>query len=87
MLASSGLDGGSAAVGGEDRALSGVSTPGPRQAARIAGCGAFNPRLQAAVAVLSVRNLISRRDTVELVEQLWRTIATGLSIAHSRRFD
>ncbi len=39
---------------------------------------AFGPRLQAAVAVLSVRNRISRRDVVELVEQLFGArISTG----------
>jgi transposase len=32
---------------------------------------AFGPRLQAAVAVLSVRNRVSRRDVVELCEQLF----------------
>ena len=38
----------------------------------------FGPRLQAAVAVLSVRNRISRRDAVELVEQLFGArISTG----------
>ena len=31
----------------------------------------FGPRLQAAVATLSVRNRISRRDVVELCEQLF----------------
>jgi transposase len=39
---------------------------------------AFGPRLQAAVAVLSVRNRISRRDVVELCEQLFSSrISTG----------
>jgi transposase len=39
---------------------------------------AFGPRLSAAVAVLSVRNRISRRDTVELAEQLFGArISTG----------
>ena len=33
--------------------------------------GAFGPRLQAAVATLSVRNRVSRRDLVELVEELF----------------
>jgi transposase len=32
---------------------------------------AFGPRLQAAVATLSVRNRVSRRDTVELCEELF----------------
>lgn len=39
---------------------------------------AFGPRLQAAVTVLSVRNRISRRDVVELCEQLFGArISTG----------
>jgi transposase len=39
---------------------------------------AFGPRLQAAVATLSVRNRVSRRDVVELVEQLFHArISTG----------
>jgi transposase len=39
---------------------------------------AFGPRFQAAMAVLSVRNRISRRDTVELAEQLFGArISTG----------
>jgi transposase len=33
--------------------------------------GAFGPRLEAAVATLAVRNRISRRDTVELVRELF----------------
>jgi hypothetical protein len=55
------------------------------QSVRCPGCGrrrrahlpkeisvsAFGPRLQAAVATLSVRNRISRRDVVELCEQLF----------------
>jgi transposase len=36
----------------------------------VAG-GAFGPRFEAAVAVLSVRNRVSRRDVVELCEQLF----------------
>jgi transposase len=32
---------------------------------------AFGPRLQAAIAVLSVRNRVSRRDAVELTQQLF----------------
>jgi transposase len=40
--------------------------------------GAFGPRLQAAVAALSVRNRISRRDVVELSEELFcARISTG----------
>jgi transposase len=39
---------------------------------------AFGPRLQAAVAALSVRNRISRRDVVELAEELFGArISTG----------
>jgi transposase len=39
---------------------------------------AFGPRLQAAVVMLSVRNRISRRDVVELCEQLFSSrISTG----------
>jgi transposase len=33
--------------------------------------GAFGPRLQAAVATLAVRNRVSRRDTVELLRELF----------------
>ena len=39
---------------------------------------AFGPRLQAAIATLSVRHRVSRRDVVELAEQLFRArISTG----------
>jgi transposase len=42
------------------------------------GASAFGPRYQAAIAVLSVRNRISRRDVVELCEQLFGSrISTG----------
>jgi transposase len=62
------------------------------QRVRCPGCGqrqigelpaevaqsAFGPRLQAAIVTLSVRNRISRRDTVELCEQLFSSrISTG----------
>ncbi|MBA2238723.1 MAG: IS66 family transposase [Lysobacter sp.] len=62
------------------------------QRVRCPGCGAsrcgelpaeavasaFGPRLQAAVVTLSVRNRISRRDVVELCEQLFASrISTG----------
>lgn len=62
------------------------------QHVRCPGCGArstgefpaevlassFGPRLQAAVVTLSVRNRISRRDVVELCEQLFSSrISTG----------
>ncbi|MDQ3729538.1 MAG: IS66 family transposase, partial [Actinomycetota bacterium] len=41
-------------------------------------CSAFGPRLQAAIVTLSVRNRISRRDVVELCEQLFSSrISTG----------
>lgn len=43
-----------------------------------AAASAFGPRLQAAVVTLSVRNRISRRDVVELSEQLFSSrISTG----------
>jgi transposase len=43
-----------------------------------AAASAFGPRLRAAVVTLSVRNRISRRDTVELCEQLFSSrISTG----------
>jgi transposase len=42
------------------------------------GQSAFGPRFHAAVAVLSVRNRISRRDVVELCEQLFGSrVSTG----------
>jgi transposase len=45
--------------------------------AEVAG-SMFGPRFQAAVVTLSVRNRISRRDVVELCEQLFRArISTG----------
>jgi transposase len=45
--------------------------------AQIAG-SALGPRLQAAITVLSVRNRISRRDTVELVKELFGArVSTG----------
>jgi len=40
--------------------------------------GAFGPRLQAAVATLAVRNRVSRRDTTELLRELFgATLSTG----------
>lgn len=69
-----------------------VVTEHRAQRVRCPGCGqrqtaalpaevarsAFGPRLQAAVATLSVRNRISRRDVVELCEQLFSArISTG----------
>lgn len=40
--------------------------------------GAFGPRLEAAVATLAVRNRVSRRDTVELMRELFGCrLATG----------
>ena len=54
---------------------------GARQTARLpaeVAASAFGPRLQAAVVTLSVRNRISRRDVVELCEQLFHSrISTG----------
>ncbi len=54
---------------------------GARQAAVLpaeVAHSAFGPRLQAAVATLSVRNRISRRDVVELCQQLFSArISTG----------
>jgi transposase len=54
---------------------------GTRQSAALPGevaASAFGPRLQAAVVTLSVRNRSSRRDTVELCEQLFSSrISTG----------
>ena len=47
---------------------------GKRRRAALPGAvaaGAFGPRFHAAVAVLSVRNRVSRRDVVELCEQLF----------------
>ncbi len=40
--------------------------------------GSFGPRLQAAVSTLAVRNRVSRRDTVELLRELFGTdLSTG----------
>ena len=54
---------------------------GTRQTGRLpdaVASSAFGPRLQAAVVTLSVRNRISRRDVVELSEQLFGSrICTG----------
>ncbi len=48
--------------------------------------GAFGPRLEAAIATLAVRNRISRRDTVELVRELFGArLATGSIDAILRR--
>ena len=47
---------------------------GKRRRAELPGdvaASAFGPRFQAAVAVLSVRNRVSRRDVVKLCEQLF----------------
>jgi hypothetical protein len=53
----------------------------PREVAR----SAFGPRLEAAIATLSVRNRISRRDAVELAEQLFGSrISTGTVDRSSR---
>jgi len=54
---------------------------GHRQRAELSlevAASAFGPRLAAAIATVSVRNRISRRDVVELVEQLFGArISTG----------
>jgi len=54
---------------------------GARRTGRLpdaVAASAFGPRLQAAVVTLSVRNRISRRDVVELCEQLFSSrISTG----------
>lgn len=54
---------------------------GERQTAlfpEAVAASAFGPRLQAAVVTLSVRNRVSRRDVVELCEQLFASrISTG----------
>ena len=54
---------------------------GTQQSGRLpaaSAASAFGPRLQAAVVTLSVRNRISRRDVVELCEQLFSSrISTG----------
>ncbi len=54
---------------------------GAKQRARLPAeiaASAFGPRFQAAVVTLSVRNRVSRRDVVELFEQLFRArISTG----------
>jgi transposase len=54
---------------------------GRRQRAQLpveVSSSAFGPRLQAAIATVSVRNRISRRDAVELVQQLFGArVSTG----------
>jgi transposase len=42
--------------------------------------GAFGPRLQAAVAILAVRNRVSRRDTTELLRELFGTALSSGSV-------
>lgn len=60
-----------------------VCCPGCRRRARASlpadvAASAFGPRFHAAVAVLSVRNRVSRRDVVELCEQLFGArVASG----------
>ena len=52
-------------------ALPGLRCPAAGELpAEIAG-SAFGPRFQAAIVTLSVRNRVSRRDVVELCEQLF----------------
>lgn len=74
-----------------------------RQRVRCPGCGAcprgvlpagvagtaFGPRLQAAIVTLSVRNRISRRDVVELCEQLFgaRTSTGSIDAIIARAAD
>ena len=71
------------AVGVSEHRCGRVRCPdcGERQTGALPGevaQSAFGPRLQAAVATLSVRNRISRRDVVELCEQLFAArISTG----------
>jgi hypothetical protein len=49
-------------------------------------CGAFGPRLRAAIATLAVRNHVSRRDTTELLGELFGAdISTGTVDAIVRR--
>lgn len=43
--------------------------------------GAFGPRLQAAVATLAVRNRVSRRDTTELLRELFGARLSAGSVA------
>jgi len=44
--------------------------------------GAFGPRMEAAVATLAIRNRVSRRDTVELMEELFGArLASGTADA------
>ncbi len=71
------------AVGVTEHQCQRVCCPGcgKQQAGRApdaVAASAFGPRLQAAVVTLSVRNRISRRDVVELCEQLFSSrISTG----------
>ena len=52
-------------------ALPGVRQASARRAAAAVAASAFGPRFHATVAVLSVRNRVSRRDVVECCEQLF----------------
>jgi transposase len=80
-------------------AISAAVTEHRCQRVRCPGCGerrraelpsevaqsAFGPRFQAAVATLSVRNRISRRDVVECCEQLFSSrISTGTVVRDPR---
>ena len=59
-------------------ALPGLWQAHTRRAAADVAASAFGPRFHAAVAVLSVRNRVSRRDVVECCEQLFGArISTG----------
>ena len=53
------------------RALSGLASTVTGVLPAAIASSAFGPRLQAAIVTLSVRNRISRRDVVELCEQLF----------------
>jgi transposase len=50
----------------------GCGAPRTGQVPREVAVGHLGPRLQAAIATLSVRNRVSRRDAVELVEELFQ---------------
>ncbi len=62
--------------------LPGLRAPPPGRAAPHIAQSAFGPRFQAAVATLYTRNRVSRRDVVELCEQLFSSrISTGTADA------
>ena len=49
----------------------GCGATGRAELPAAVSAGAFGPRLEAAVATLAVRNRVSRRDTVELLDELF----------------